>query len=490
MPGANPFLEFREKYVNDVERFVREAFGFPNAMELAQQKNIYPWQLRVMKQYDARERRISVKSGHGVGKTTLLAWLLWHHILMRFPQKSAVTAPTEKQLFNALWAEFRAWSERLPKIVRDLVEIKTDRAEFKPSPAKSFISLATARADQPEALQGVHSDWTLLIADEASGVAEKVFEAGTGSMSGHNAMTILTGNPVRGQGFFFDTHGKLSDIWKTDTVSCLDVPSGVSADYAMQIERTYGRESNAYRVRVLGEFPVRDDDTVIPYELVESSLHRDIVISKTAPVVWGVDPARFGSDRSALAKRQTRALLEPVKWWAKLDTMELAGRVKHEYDTTPQWLRPVEINVDAIGIGAGVVDRLRELNLPARGINVSESPAAVNIDKYANLRAELWFKGLEWFANRDVKLPEYYDRPKGADDLIAELTQPRYKFRPASGKIAVESKDDMRKRGMRSPDLADAFILTFASDAITLAQGRYASTSWNHKLSRPLKGLV
>lgn len=476
------YEEFVARYQPDAELFVREVFGF---------QDIYQWQIEALAEYSRGERRIGIKSGHGVGKTTLLAWILWHHILTHFPQKTAVTAPTEKQLFNALWADFQAWGEKLPPPIRALVEVKSDRAELKRARSQSFISIATARADQPEALQGVHSGegWVLLLGDEASGIAEKVFEAGSGSMSGHNAQTILTGNPVRGQGFFYEVFNKNADIWKTHTVSSLDVP-GVNADFALQIERTYGRDSNAFRVRVLGLFPVRDDDTVLPYELVFSSLMRDITVSKTAPVIWGVDPARFGSDRSALAKRQTKTLLEPIKWWVKLDSTELAGRIKHEYDTTPQWLRPQEINVDSIGIGAGVLDRLRELNLPARGVNVSESPAAINAEKYVNLRTELWFKALEWFQPRDVKLPDSYMRPAEGDDLVGELTSVKYKFRPGSGKIIVESKDDMKRRGMRSPDLADSFILTLASDALTLALGRAGATSWNRKLSRPLRSIV
>ncbi len=480
IPSA--FDEFVARYRPDAELFVREVFGF---------NDIYDWQIKVLGEYSRGERRIGIKSGHGVGKTTVLAWILWHQVLTRFPQKAAVTAPTEKQLFNALWAEFQAWGTKLPGNLRTLVEVRNDRAELKASKSESFISIATARADQPEALQGIHSGtgWVLLIGDEASGIAEKVFEAGTGSMSGHNAQTILTGNPVRGQGFFYEVFNKNADIWRTHTVSSLDIP-GVSKDFSDQIERTYGRESNAYRVRVLGLFPVRDDDTVIPYELAASALQRDIIVAKTAPVVWGLDPARFGSDRSALAKRQTKVLLEPIKWWVKLDSTELAGRVKHEYDTTPQWLRPAEINVDSIGIGAGVLDRLRELNLPARGVNVSESPAAMNAEKYVNLRTELWFKALEWFQGRDVLLPEHYNRPQEGDDLIGELTSVKYKFRPGSGKIIVESKEEMKRRGMRSPDLADSFILTLASDALTLALGRAGATSWGRKLSRPLRSIV
>ena len=191
-----------------------------------------------------------------------------------------------------------------------------------------------------------------------------------------------------------------------------------------------------------------------------------------------------------MAKRQTRQLVEPIKWWEKLDTMELAGRIKLEYDTAPSWLKPQQILIDSIGIGAGVVDRLRELGLPVRGVNVSEAPAAVNADKYSNLRTELWFDGgLAWFANRDVRIPEYYRRPAHEDDLIGELTSVKYKFRPGSGKIAVESKDEMKKRAMRSPDLADAFLLTFAATAATLTHGGHM-TSWRQKISRPIRSIV
>lgn len=478
--------QWMQDYRNDVIRFVEEVLG----------ATPQPWQREVLTAYNSRVRRISVRSGHGVGKTTVLAWLMVHHQLFFFPQKTVVTAPTAQQLWDALWAEYKTWVTKLPTVIGELLEMKADRCEYIPAPSASFVSARTSRAEQPEALQGVHSDFVLLIGDEASGIPEAVFEAAAGSMSGHNAITVLAGNPVRGQGFFFDTHGKLAGdgtngTWWTRKVPCAE-SNYVTADFAPDMARRYGEHSNAYRVRVLGEFPVSDDDTIIPFESVESAFDRDIVVPKTAVVIWGVDCARFGNDRSTLAKRQTRQLMEPILIWHKLDTMEVAGRVKKEWDETPQWLRPVEINVDAIGIGAGVADRLRELGLPARAINVSEVPSAQNADKYDRLRTELWFKMKEWFAGRDVKLPGYYktNRDKDRDDLVEELTKPKYKFLPGSSKIKAESKDEMRKRGMVSPDLADAFALTFASDAITLAQGRAGSTSWRQKLSRPLKGIV
>jgi phage terminase large subunit len=141
-----------------------------------------------------------------------------------------------------------------------------------------------------------------------------------------------------------------------------------------------------------------------------------------------------------------------VKFWRGKDTMQVAGLIVQEWKDTDEDERPSEILVDVIGLGAGVVDRLRELGLPVRGVNVGEA-AAVN-DRYMRLRDELWFRARDWLAGADVKLPP-------DDALIGELTGPKYKI-TSTGKIQVESKDDMKKRGLQSPDLADAFILTLA----------------------------
>jgi phage terminase large subunit len=278
---------------------------------------------------------------------------------------------------------------------------------------------------------------------------------------------------VRSSGFFFNTHHGGSGAWKTLRVSCEDSPR-VSAAYVKEMAERYGEDSNAYRVRVLGEFPRTDDDTIIPLELVESAINRDAECNPMAAVVWGLDVARFGGDRSALAKRKANVLLEPVRTWKGLDLMQLTGAVKAEYDGLPPSERPVEILVDSIGMGSGVLDRLRELDLPARGINVSESPALGAT--YANLRAELWYACRAWLAARDCRLPE-------DDSLRADLVAPRFKF-TSSGKIQVESKDEMRKRGLPSSDCADALCLTFASTATTALHG--GRRNWGKPIRRGL----
>jgi hypothetical protein len=199
-------------------------------------------------------------------------------------------------------------------------------------------------------------------------------------------------------------------------------------------------------------FQTSIEHAVVPIELVRSAINRNVGQAGYRRV-WGLDVARsLTGDRTALAKRWGNTLLEPVKWWRLPDLMQIAGTVYQEYLAAEE--KPDEICVDVIGFGAGVVDRLNEMGLPVTGINVAESPS-VDGAKYMRLRDELWFKAREWFEGRDVRMP-----PDEA--LIGELTGVKYKI-TSSGKLQVEGKDEMKARGLRSPDLADAFNLTLSA---------------------------
>ena len=457
--------EFVAVYGNDPVLFVEEMLG-------AQPFDYQAEFLRAL----LDERKMSVKSGHGTGKSTTASWAMLWFMLLRYPCKVVVTAPTSSQLFDAMFAELKRWINELPKELQQLLNVKSDRVELVSAPAEAFISCRTARAETPEALAGVHSDHVLLIVDEASGVPEQVYEAAAGSMSGHNATTLMLSNPTRSSGTFFESHNRMANSWWTRTWSCKDSPL-VSHEFVDEMELRYGPESNAYRVRVLGEFPLSDDNTIIPYHLVEAAQTRDVVVSDEATVVWGLDVARFGSDATALCKRQGPIVTE-LRSWRGLDLMQTTGRIVAEYEALAPSKRPAEILVDSIGVGSGVVDRLQELGLPVRGVNVAESPSMG--DTYMNLRSELWFKCKAWLEDRSCKLPK-------DDQLIAELTAIRYSF-TSSGKMKAESKDEMRKRGLGSPDLADALCLTMASDAATALSGAFKT--WRGELKRNLLGIA
>jgi hypothetical protein len=474
-PGTkpvNPWATFVARYQKNPVLFVREVFG----------ADPYPDQVELLEAYRRGDRRISKRSGHGVGKTTGLAWIIVHHAIFRFPQKTVCTAPTSKQLFDALYAETVSWFRKLPSYVLDLFEIKSESIELKAAETESFISFRTSSAEKPEALAGVHSDHVLLVIDEASGIPEAIFEGSIGSMSGANASTILCGNPVRLSGLFYDTHNKPEVMlkWTRFHTGCEGHPN-VTEDFIDDVKARYGELSNAYRVRVLGEFPMVDDDTVIPWYLIQAALDRDVA-PKRVRSLWGLDVARKGRDACALAKRRGNVLDEKVQHWRNPDLMATTGRVKAEWDKTPDSLRPEYIFVDAIGLGAGVADRLRELGLPAVAINVSES--APLADKYANLRTELWFRGREWLERKDCSIG-------GDEELAKELALPTFDYR-SSGKVIVEEKKTTIKRtGEPSPNRADAFLLTLVQEnATAMGLVGHSQVRWNQPLELDLGFLV
>lgn len=385
----------------------------------------------------------------------MLAWCILWWLTTRYPAKIACTANTSTQLSDVLWGELDKWYRLLPDEFRKYLELKSDRLELVEDPKQCFAVARTARKEQPEAFQGYHSPNMLFIIDEASGVDDIIFEVGRGAMSSKGAKTVMTGNPTRTNGYFYNAFHSMKAFWYTMRVSC-DDSNQVSQKYIEEAKEEYGEDSNAFRVRVLGEFPVEGDDVVIPLHLVESAITREV--EPVGEEVWGLDVARFGDDRSALAKRVGNVLKEPVKWVKNKDLMHVAGWVVNEYNEAKN--KPVAIFTDVIGVGAGVVDRLAEQGLPVSGINVAETPAFG--DKFMRLRDELWWNAREWFYKLDCKIPD-----DGA--LLAELTLPTYNF-TSGGKIKVEGKDEVKKRtrktatGMgKSPDLADAFCLTFTN---------------------------
>lgn len=400
--------------------------------------------------------RVAVKSGHGVGKSTSLAWLIIWYLLTRYPTVIIATANTEAQLTDVLLREVEKWVRKLPEGMKDLINLKADRIELKDDPKQCYAALRTARRENPEAFQGRHEQNLLLIADEASGIDDVIFEVGKGSMSTPGAKTVMTGNPTRPQGYFYNAFHSNRQFWHCMTVACWE-SSQVSKEYIEECKAEYGEDSNMYRVRVMGEFPIEGDDILIPLHLVESSINRNVEVIPDTEVIWGLDVARFGDDRTALAKRQGNVLLEPIQWWAGKDLMQTVNAVHFEYKQSLR--KPDQIFVDAIGIGAGVADRLSELGLPVSAINVAESPAFG--DKFMRLRDEMWWNAREWFKRLDVRIPD--DKR-----FVGEITLPTYGF-SQGGKIKVESKDELKKRTAKStsslgksPDLADAFCLTFS----------------------------
>lgn len=463
---ANPFDEFVRKYAKNPTLFVKDVFKATPS----------EWQSELLEVVCvARKRRISVRSGHGVGKTTALSWAMIHTQLFNVECKVICTAPAAGTLFDGLMAEVKKWLAVLPDFLKDLFDYTTEHVRLKSAPTSNFISARTSSTDKPEALAGIHAPRVLLVVDEASGVPEAVFKAAAGSMSTTNATTVLIGNPTRNSGYFFETHHVLSDFWHTIHVSCIGNPN-VDPDFIAGIKRQYGEDSNEYRIRVLGEFPTDDGSAYIARDIVDDAMVRLFEVSETMPEVWGLDVARMGGDRVALARRQGPVVPEIMAWKGK-DTMATVGVVKALWDQTPIDRRPVEILVDAIGMGAGVADRLQEMGLPAVAVNVSETTGPLG--QGARLRDELWYRLKVLLLDKGIALPH-------DEELASEICTPLAEYL-SNGRLKVESKREMKRRGFMSPDKADAVMLTLYSTASPYDTVTTGSGSSAYRTRGPLK---
>lgn len=441
--------------------------------EVLKVKEIEKWQLEALRALP-NNMNLSVRSGHGVGKSAFLSWVIYWFATTHFPFRIPCTAPTAHQLQDVLWGELALWRRKMDQRFQNLFDITSDRLTLRAAPQEGYAVARTARPENPEAFQGFHCENILFIADEASGVDDAIFAPLEGALTTPGARSILTANPTRASGFFYDTHHRNRKHYYCMKASCLDSKL-VSKEYEQKMRDQYGINSNVYRVRVMGEFPTEDADVLVPLSIVEPAVGREVVALEYAPV-WGLDVARYGSCLNALAKRQANVLLEPISTWGNCSTMETSGRLLREYKATPYEMRPAEILVDVIGVGAGVYDRCEEMGLPVVAVNVGEEPSRMSDGRFARLRDELWWNVREWFASLDNQIP---------DDafLIGELCTVRYGI-TSTGKIKVEGKAEMIARNVPSPDRADSLMLTMAGGLQVTeprAKEKYQSAAKNRR---------
>lgn len=419
-------------------------------------------------------KRIAIRSGHGTGKTCLLAWVLHWWQTTRHDALTVATAPKAAQLEDILWREFTKINEKALPPFNDQFEILKDEIRHK-SAAKTQKALArTARKENPEALQGFHDPNLMIIADEASGIPEEIFEVGEGALSTPGCLVILTGNPTRVEGTFYNAFGKDRDIWDRYHFDREDLDPTlypfIDPQYPERMAKKYGRDSNVYRVRVKGDFPTADPDTLIPLWQVEAAVGRDIQPMADDPLVLGVDVARFGDDESVLTVRHGWNVLAQ-KAWRQKDTMQVAyetnmvakecGRVINK--------QVARIFVDTIGVGGGVADRLRDLGQDTMDVNVSESAACK--EEFSRLRDEMYWEMRDAFDSGRISISEEAAYPDGSHDseLVNQLASIKYKY--LNGKLKVESKDERKRRGLDSPDRAESLLMTFAQNMVGLRSG-------------------
>lgn len=418
-----------------------------------------------------KNRMTAVKSGHGVGKTTTLAWvILWFMFTRPYP-KIPCTAPTMHQLRDILWSEISKWHAK-SSVLLHYFEWTVERVVLKTKEEKWFAVARTAT--KPDAMQGFHADSLLFVMDEASGINDVIFEPILGALTGEETKLVMVGNPTRTQGFFHDAFTRNREMFNCITLNA-ENSRRVSREFIASIIALYGMDSDPYRVRVLGEFPKSQPDTFISLEHIERGIknYREWAAAGSSKrpevrhISLGVDVARFGDDESTIwltydygqyyVSRKELILY-------KNDTVELAGRVKEIVRRLNKEHSRiyVDVNVDETGVGAGVVDILSSNhnnlkynviahNFGGAGGTLNEEPI-----KYSNKTGLLWGN-----LKRLLMANKLFIEEDSA--LVAQLSDRKYRVNE-DGDIQLERKQDMKKRGVSSPDRADALALSLGTN--------------------------
>ena len=450
------FRKRQKRYQSDPVLFFKEVLTFvPDS-----------WQEKAAKDL-ASSRRVTVRSGQGVGKTGLeAAVLLW--FVSCFPYSRVVaTAPTRQQLHDVLWSEVAKWQARSPLLSAILKWTKT--YIYMVGMEKRWFAVART-ATKPENMQGFHEDNMLFIVDEASGVAEPIMEAILGTISGENNKLLLCGNPTKSSGTFHDSHTKDRHMYKCHAVNALDSPRTNKENIEANIVK-YGRESNFVRVRVFGDFPLQEDDVFIPLALLEASAkytEQDPEGTEIESIHIGCDVARFGDDKTVIGYKVNKR----ITFYKRIrgqDTMRTAADIvflgellREQYG----YKSKIPIKVDDGGVGGGVVDRLRQIRRtdPAKYWWMEIFPVAFGQQikhKYFHDSTTLMMSIV-----KDALSPIGEDnKPKAVEviipddnDLIGQMSTRKYTINDRN-KMVVESKKAMKARGMPSPDEADCVLL-------------------------------
>lgn len=390
--------------------------------------------------------RIAVKSAQGAGKTSALVWLTFYFLLVLEDCRILVTSPSANQLHRVFHAEALKWKAKMPKIFSEFFEITTKRIYIKDM-EHIKADLVTASAENQENLAGGHADNYVILADEASAIEEPVFDVLQGTLGTGIGRFIMTANPVRNAGRFYEIFSEEKKHWTRMTFDAFR--SGQITDaWVDEMRDFYGEDSDRYRVRVLAEFPRAAEEQFIPGDIVDAAISRVLTPSMYHgfPKVCGVDVARFGSDRTVFCIRQGPQLLDVLEFQG-LDTTEVAGALVDYYH---KW-RPESIFIDAIGIGAGVFDQVRNFGLPAVEVVVSQKSS--DPKTYFNLRSQLWGEMRNWLYN-EASIPK-------DPHLRSQLLAMTYSYNNRM-QVQLANKKDMKKQGLESPDIPDAISLTFA----------------------------
>lgn len=405
----------------------------------------------------------STSSGHGIGKSALVAWIIRWIMDTRPFAKGVVTANTGPQLQTKTWAELAKWHHMgITKHWWELTSGKGSMTYYHKDHREHWrCDAQTSREENSEAFAGLHAanSTPFYIFDEASGIPDKIYEVREGGLTDGEPMTFDFGNPTRNSGRFHQNMwGKFRDRVIRRVIDSRDVEQ-TNKKLFEQWAKDYGEDSDFFKVRVKGEPPDSSTLQLIPTSYYEDNVDLDVFVTPADPLVMGVDVARFGDDKSVIWMRHGRDAESPNDWARQIfennDTMQLASRVAE----IAREKRPDAILIDGGGVGGGVIDRCRQLGLDVIEVNFGGKATQAGV---ANMRSQMW-SNLRDALRDGVRLPEM-------PDLRTDMCGLEYGYNVRND-LMLESKSDMKKRGLASPDLADALALTYAMPIMPNRQG-------------------
>lgn len=453
-----------EQYANDPLGFVRFFFDWGYG-ELKGEEGPDAWQADVLNEIGAYCKKAiraeagvaenpgplqaAIASGHGIGKSALVAWVILWFMSCRDHPQIVVTANTEQQLTTRTWRELSRWHKRIHN--KAWFTWTATKFYHNSHPEDWFASATPWSETNPEAFAGTHEKHVMMIFDEASRVHDVIWEKVDGAMSTFGAMWLAFGNPTRNVGRFYDCFHKDKKFWVTRQIDSRNAKKADKVWIARFIERL-GLTDDRTKYQILGQFPSTSAHQLISPASVEKCQNHISEGNEFTPLVMGVDVARFGENNSVVCLRQGRKVLDFIVL-PKRDLMEtanwVAGFIRQH--------RPLTVFVDESGLGAGVLDRLNQLGFSnVVGVNSgNESPHP----RFLNMRAYMWWEMKE-------KLDSLIELPKGDSiqgvTLKDELCVVEYDYTKKGGRLFLKSKKDIMDEHGFSPDRGDALAMTYA----------------------------
>jgi hypothetical protein len=401
--------------------------------------------------------RSAIASGHGIGKSAMVAWLILWLMSTRAHCKGIVTANTGIQLETKTWSELAKWWKMA--IHKDwFVHTATSfyHAQHKDTWRMDAIPWNLERT---ESFAGLHNEGSAVVTiyDEASAIPDQIWEVSDGAMTDGEPFWFAFGNPTRNSGMFYKCHHTLSHRWHTRQIDSRDVRI-TNKRYLNELVNDFGEDSDRVRVRVRGMFPRGGSQQYISGETIEGAFERKLQYDYTAECVLFADVARGGGDSSVVGLREGRIVDRNNVW--ELDERDSMVLAKFIYD---KWvkLKPDVVHIDEAGLGGPILDRLKEMGVrPIRGVNGGAQ--ASNPREHKNMRAQMYSNLKEWLETADIP-----DTGMFRDDLFAL----QYEVDEKTGNYDLETKKKFKEREGRSCDWSDALAISLAYPVST-RQGR------------------